>query len=106
MRQYCEENKAWFPLASGTPVIGTRRGALPEIITPEVGRLGDTVEELLAALPAIGEIDPEACRARVLRHFHYRVMAAGHVRMLEGYLRTGVLPEGRLLDGADDGMGA
>jgi len=27
-------------LFSGTPVVGTRRGALPEIVTPEVGALG------------------------------------------------------------------
>src|SRR2546430_9063018 len=29
-------------LFSGTPVIGTRRGALPEIVTPAVGVLRDT----------------------------------------------------------------
>ena len=28
-------------LASGTPVLGTRRGALPEIVAPDVGALGD-----------------------------------------------------------------
>lgn len=88
-------------LASGTPVLGTRRGALPEIVTPEVGRLGDSVEELVAALPALATIDPAACRARVERHFHYRVMAAGHLRMIRGFLRDGVLPAGRLLDGIE-----
>src|SRR5690606_33410397 len=34
-------------MVSGTPVLGTRRGALPEIITPESGALGDTLEELV-----------------------------------------------------------
>lgn len=85
-------------LASGTPVLGTRRGALTEVITPEVGQLGGSLDELIDALPAMDRIDPEACRARVLRHFHYRVMAAGQLRMLEGYLRNGMLPEGQLLD--------
>lgn len=88
-------------LASGTPVLGTRRGSLPEIVTPEVGRLGDSVEELVAALPALAAIDSEACRSRVARHFHYRVMAAGHLRMLRGFLRDGMLPAGRLLDGVE-----
>src|SRR5256885_9107875 len=35
-------------LLSGTPVLGTRRGALPELITPEVGALCDTLEEMMA----------------------------------------------------------
>jgi glycosyltransferase involved in cell wall biosynthesis len=85
-------------LASGTPVLGTHRGSLPEIITPETGRLGNTLDEMIDALPEMARIDPEACRARVLSHFHYRVMAAGQLRMLDGYLRDGALPEGQLLD--------
>ncbi|HEU4570358.1 MAG TPA: glycosyltransferase [Gemmatimonadales bacterium] len=89
-------------LASGTPVLGTRRGALPEIVTPDVGRLGETLDELVAAADAAARAEPEACRDRVMRHFHYRVMAAGHLRMLTAYLRDGVLPAGRLLDGPDD----
>ena len=38
-------------MVSGTPVLGTRRGSLPEIVSPEVGALGDTLEELVE-LPA------------------------------------------------------
>jgi glycosyltransferase involved in cell wall biosynthesis len=91
-------------LASGTPVLGTTRGSLPEIITPDVGRLGATLDELIAAVEGLRAIDPEACRARVLRHFHYRVMAAGQLRMAEEYLRTGVLPPGKLLDAGELGV--
>lgn len=82
-------------LASGTPVLGTRRGALPEVVSPEVGALGDSVEELAALRPGLDAIDPDACRARVERHFTHHVMAAEYVRMFRGYLATGVLPEGR-----------
>jgi glycosyltransferase involved in cell wall biosynthesis len=89
-------------LASGTPVLGTRRGALPEVITSDVGVLGDTLEELVSGLDRIPTLDPEACRQRVDRHFHYRVMAAGHLRMARGFLRDGRLPAGRLLDGVED----
>ena len=91
-------------LASGTPVLGTRRGSLPEIITPEVGRLGTSLDELIAAVEGLRAIDPEVCRARVLRHFHYRVMAAGQLRMAKEFLRTGVLPPGQLLDATDLGV--
>jgi glycosyltransferase involved in cell wall biosynthesis len=62
-------------LVSGTPVLGTRRGSLPEIVSPEVGALGDTVEELVERRPALDAIAPEACRARVERHFPHHGLA-------------------------------
>jgi glycosyltransferase involved in cell wall biosynthesis len=85
-------------LASGTPVLGTRRGALPEIVSPEIGALGDSVDELVALRPALDAVDPDACRAHVERHFTHHVMAAGYVRMFTAYLATGTLPPGLALD--------
>ena len=67
-------------LASGTPVIGTRRGALPEIVTAEVGVLGDTLDELVEGASRVAKIDPASCRARVERLFTHRVMAENYVR--------------------------
>jgi glycosyltransferase involved in cell wall biosynthesis len=84
-------------LVSGTPVLGTRRGSLPEIVPPEVGALGDTLEELVERRPALDAIAPEACRAWVERHFTHHVMTEGYLRMFRHYLATGTLPEGRLL---------
>jgi glycosyltransferase involved in cell wall biosynthesis len=84
-------------LVSGTPVLGTRRGSLPEIVPPEVGALADTLEELVERRPALDAIAPEACRAWVERHFTHHVMAEGYLRMFRHYLATGTLPEGRLL---------
>jgi len=86
-------------MASGTPVLGTRRGALPEIVSAEVGALADSLDELVAYRPTLGRIDPGACRARVERHFSHHVMAAEYVRMFRGYLANGVLPEGRAVSG-------
>ena len=68
-------------LASGTPVIGTRRGSLPEIVSPEVGFLGDTVDELVEYAGRIGEISPAACRAHVERHFTHHSMAASYLEL-------------------------
>lgn len=84
-------------LASGTPVLGTRRGALPEIVTPDVGALGDSVDELVALRAGLDRIDPAACRARVERHFTHHVMAAEYVRVFRAFLGTGVLPAGRVV---------
>jgi len=81
-------------LFSGTPVLGTKRGALPELITAEVGVLRDTLEELLVASVGIHRIDPEACRARAERHFSHLAMATGYVRMYEQLRQTGTLPPG------------
>ena len=78
-------------LASGTPVIGTRRGALPEIVSPDVGLLGDSVDELVECTSRIDRIDPAACRARVERHFTHRLMAQRYLGLYSAYLATETL---------------
>jgi len=80
---------------SGTPVLGTHRGALPELITPEVGALCDTEDEMIAAAEQIHTRDPAACRARAERHFTHLVMAEGYARMYAHVLATGALPLGQ-----------
>ncbi len=80
---------------SGTPVLGTRRGALPELITPEVGALCDTMEEMIAAAQTIHTRRPEACRALAERRFTHVVMAEEYVRMYRCLLDTGKLAPGR-----------
>jgi glycosyltransferase involved in cell wall biosynthesis len=84
-------------LVSGTPVLGTRRGSLPEIVSPDVGALGDTLDRLVELRPRLDQVAPEACRAHVERHFTHHVMAEGYLRMFRAYLATGVLPAGELL---------
>ena len=52
-------------LAAGTPVIALRRGAVPEVIEHGVsGFICDDVDEMVAAVGLIDEIDPAACRQR------------------------------------------
>jgi glycosyltransferase involved in cell wall biosynthesis len=81
-------------LLSGTPVLGTRRGALPEVITGEVGALCDTMEQMIEAAAQIHTRDPAACRARAERHFTHLVMAAAYLLMYRRVLETGALPAG------------
>jgi glycosyltransferase involved in cell wall biosynthesis len=85
-------------LASGTPVLGTRRGSLPEVISPNVGALGDTLDELVGLRSTIGERRPEDCLSRVERWFNHRRMAEEYVRMYQHYLKTGSLPAGSGID--------
>lgn len=83
-------------LASGTPVIATPRGALPELIDSGVGGLGTTLDELLALRDRLAEFDAHACRRRAERYFSHLRMARAYVRMYEGLLQDGRLPDGVL----------
>lgn len=83
-------------MVSGTPVLGTVKGALPEIVTPDTGALGETLDDLVELRGRVGTIEPEACRARVERLFSHRTMAAEYVRCYEAVLGSGVLPAGRV----------
>jgi Glycosyl transferases group 1 len=67
-------------MACGTPVLAFRRGSVPEVIDDGVtGRVVDSEEEAVAALPAILAYD----RRSVRRRFEERFTAA---RMAEDYL--------------------
>ncbi|HKS25371.1 MAG TPA: glycosyltransferase [Thermoanaerobaculia bacterium] len=70
-------------LMSGTPVIGSRLGSLPELITPDVGFTCSTIEEYVAATERVREIRPAACRSRAMREFHYRTMTRRYVAEYE-----------------------
>lgn len=62
-------------LLSGTPVICSDAGGLPEIVVNGTGFVCRTDEELAAAAQAIDSIRPEDCRTHALTHFHYLRMA-------------------------------
>ncbi len=82
-------------LFSGTPVLGTRRGSLPEILTPEVGALSETLDEMVAASETIATRSPEACRAHATRYFSHLKMAEEYVDVYRRFLDAGRLPPGR-----------
>ena len=63
-------------MACGTPVIAFDRGSMPELIEDGVtGFLIRTVDQAMAAVDRIGEIDRAACRARVAERFTVGRMA-------------------------------
>jgi glycosyltransferase involved in cell wall biosynthesis len=82
-------------LATGLPVIATPRGALPEIVTPEVGVLADSHQDLVEGLRKSASFDPGACRARVETQFTHIHMAQGY----EGYYKR-ILAQGRIREGS------
>src|SRR5437879_2049407 len=71
------------------------RAAQPELVTPAVGALCDTMDEIIAAADRIQTRDPAACRAHAERFFTHLVMAGEYLRMYQHVLETGTLPAGR-----------
>jgi len=53
----------------GCPVFGTPYGALPEIVTPEMGFLSNKKSELVSALEHLDEYDREKCHEYVCDNF-------------------------------------
>ena len=88
-------------MASGTPVLGTRRGALPEIVSPGSGLLADTLEELVERRAGIEAIEPAACRERVETRFTHRHMAEAYLRLYREVIAAGELR--RHQDGKTEG---
>ena len=78
-------------MACGTPVIGTPRGSVPEVIEDGVtGWIVDVeryAEQAAERLDRLHEIDPSACRSRAERLFSKQAMVAGYERVFETAVR-------------------
>ncbi len=71
-------------MACGTPVIGTRRGSVPEVVEDGVtGFVGDTVEDLAAGAERIGELSRRATRERCERLFSDRAIVNAYESLYE-----------------------
>ncbi|MFD1950160.1 glycosyltransferase family 4 protein [Sphingomonas arantia] len=74
-------------LACGTPVIATRRGSMAEIIDHGVtGFLVDSLDEAIAAIPRIAEIDRAACRQSIADRFTIDHMADAYLALYRDIL--------------------
>lgn len=69
-------------MACGTPVIAFNRGSMPELIEDGVtGFLVDTVDQAIAAVDRLGEIDRRQCRAAVAARFSVERMADAYIAL-------------------------
>jgi glycosyltransferase involved in cell wall biosynthesis len=83
-------------LASGTPVVAMRRGAMPVIIKDgHNGFLADTEQEFKDCLRRVGDIDPAACRKSVEDHFSAATMAKRYVELYEQVIRRATVGDRR-----------
>ena len=71
-------------MACGTPVIAIDRGSMPELIDHGVtGFLVNSVDEAIAAVSRLPEIDRAACRAAVAERFSVERMADRYIALYE-----------------------
>jgi glycosyltransferase involved in cell wall biosynthesis len=69
-------------MACGTPVIGLRRGAIPEVVETDVtGFVVDTMDDFVAATKRVLGIDRAACRGRVERLYSDVALTDNYVRI-------------------------
>lgn len=69
-------------LACGTPVLGLRRGAVPEVVEHGVtGFVTDTLDELIEAAGRLPGLDRAASRARAERLYSAEVVADGYLKV-------------------------
>ena len=78
-------------LASGTPVITTNKGAMPEVISSDVGFRCNTFEEFKEAINRIDEVSPRKCRERVEENFTAEIMTEKYIKAYEKIIQTGNL---------------
>jgi glycosyltransferase involved in cell wall biosynthesis len=67
-------------LMSGTPVIASREGACPDMVTSEVGAVCRTIEEYVRGVEEVERIPPAVCRRYAIERYHYRRMVADYLR--------------------------
>lgn len=69
-------------MACGTPVVATRRGSVPEVVSHgRTGLVVDTIEQMPAAVELAGTLDEAEIRDEAARRFSVE-------RMVDGYLRA------------------
>jgi len=76
-------------LASGTPVIARPRGSVPEVLRDGVtGLLGETDDEMAAAVHRVAALDRAACRQEFEQRFTVQLMAQQYLDVYEAALHA------------------
>lgn len=76
-------------LMSGTPVIGSAFGSMPEIVPPQVGKICHTELDYIKAIATISQIRPEDCKKFALKNYSDVETAKKYVTYYENMLKYG-----------------
>ena len=67
----------------GCPILGTKYGALPELITPEFGFLSNSQDELIKAFQNLNNFNRKLCHEYALDLFNAKTMAGNYMKLYE-----------------------
>ncbi len=82
-------------MATGTPVIAFRQGAVPEVIQHErTGFLCDGIDEAVAMVDRLDEIDRKQCRLHVEQCFNSALAVVRHEQFFMGLVQQSSLAAG------------
>lgn len=76
-------------LISGTPVIGSIHGSMPEVIKSGVGYIIDNDLEFTKAIATIDKINPSDCRTYAMEHLSANASAKKHLKYYENMIKYG-----------------
>jgi glycosyltransferase involved in cell wall biosynthesis len=92
-------------MACGTPVLAFRNGSVSEVIDKGItGSVVDTMEQAIAALPKVLELDRRAVRAKFDERFTAARMAKDYVRLYRMLLNKPAPYEKRRINGISAGL--
>lgn len=84
-------------MAAGTPVIAMKRGAATEVIAHgQTGFLCQSVEDCLAALEQVPQLDRAVCRQHVLQNFSVQRMVDGYEAVYQQLLAERFANDGHI----------
>ncbi|MBD1842113.1 glycosyltransferase family 4 protein [Cyanobacteria bacterium FACHB-63] len=87
-------------MAAGTPVIGMRLGSVPEVVQEgKTGFLCETVDDCVAALDRLAEIDRAVCRQHVVENFSVQRMTDGYEAVYRQLIGETMFPANEQLVG-------
>jgi len=71
-------------MATGTPVIATNRGSVPEVVVDgKTGFICSSIDQMVAAVARAAEIDRQECRRHVEENFSVGSMVDGYTEVYE-----------------------
>src|SRR5690606_29932182 len=82
---------------AGCAVFGTPNGSLPELVTPETGFLGKSVEEIAEAMNTF-DYNPKLCHEYAVKNFNSDKMAKEYFKLYEKVLNGEFLNENPIYD--------